>query len=406
MSNNFFDSILITDNEGKQPMSTVFGELTVGERRDDISVQFQYSLSAFDLEDPAGTLTGTGSVTHVTNKASINSGTGVGSAKLVSRDSVRYRPGHECLTMFTADFTTGESDTFQHIGLFNGNDGYYFGYKNDVFGVFRLNGGSEDFIPQSTWNKDKLDGTGDSEFTLDPTKYNIYKISFGWLGVAPIYFSVYGGHENGWIFCHVIDLTNTQSEPHIENPSLPITMETGRTSGTGSDMVLLTSSIRAGVIGEASEDNNSDRRFGAFNANVAVAATTITHILSLKSKATYQSKDNHVKVSIEIIVATNSAIKDVVFKAYAPSQVTLSTPLIYNDVNTAESVIQESKTAATITELSPPLDIAVVLSNSFRANTATKGFNMYAGNEIIFAIDMPAGAGGDISLQLNWVEGF
>ena len=403
MSENVFDK---ADFENKQVMNTMFGEMTVGVRADNVNVQFQYSISGFDIKDPAGVLTGTGAVNHVVNRASVESGAGTGTARLQTRQSVRYRPGHECLTMFTADFTTAEADTFQHIGLFNADDGFYLGYKDLEFGAFRLDGGVETFTAQSAFSEDMVDGTGESEFNLDPTKYNIYKISFGWLGIAPIYYSVYAGHEAGWVLMHVIDLINTQDTPHIENPSLPVSFEVGRTLGAGANLQLQTSSIRAGVVGETRDDDSSNRRFADFNVNLAVAANTITHMLSLKPRTTYQGKDNHVRSKVEIIVSANSGNKDVVFKAYSPSSVTLSTPLIYADVDTADSVMQTSKTAATITEISPPNDVALILRQSLRANVDIQGFDLYADEEAIFAVDAPAGGGGDMSIQINWREEF
>jgi len=409
MSNNVLPdplNVQLKDFEGKAAHNTVFGELTTGERVDDISVQLQYSLSAFDFADPAGDLTGTGSVIHSGSEGFVSSGVGVGTAKLVTKDSLRYRPGHEFLSMFTSTFTTGEPNTFQHHGLLNDTDGYYIGYDEADFSVFRLNDSVETPIHQSAFNKDKLDGTGDSGFTLDPTKKNFYKISGGWLGIAPCFFSVYTGAENGWVVFHIIDLVNSQVGPIIQNPSLPITFECGRTSGTGADLRVATSSMRAGVVGESDEDNNSNRRFGDFILNFTVAAGTITHLMALKPRATYHGKSNHVRSVVEIIVSTNQTNKDLVFKAYAPSSITLSTPLIYSDFNTEESVIQISKTAATITELSPATDVAVVLANNFRDNIEVKGFNLYNGDEAIFAVETGPGGGGDVSLQLNWRDEF
>ena len=403
MSENVFP---VGDFENKQVMNTMFGEMTVGVRADNVNVQFQYSISGFDIKNPLGELTGTGAVSHVDNRAVVESGTGVGSAKLVTRQSVRYRPGHECLTMFTAHFTAPEVNTFQHHGLFNGSNGFYLGFKDDVFGVFRLDGGVETPTSQSSFNVDKVDGTGDSEFNLDPTKYNIYKISFGWLGIAPAYFSVYAGHEIGWVLMHVIDLVNVQDTPHIENPSLPVSFEVGRASGTGANLKLQTSSIRAGVVGETRDDDSSNRRFAEFNLNLTVGAGAITHLISLKPRSTYQGKANHVRSKVEIIVSANSGNKDVVFKAYSPSSVTLSTPLLYSDIDTDNSVMQTSKTVATITELSRPNDVAIVLRQSSRDNTDIRGFDLYSGEEVIFAVDTPAGGGGDMTLQLNWREEF
>lgn len=406
VSHEIVGAVSITDAENKGAMNTLFGELTVGERRDDVNVQFQYNLSDLDLLDAAGALTGTGAVNHIVNRASVESGVGVGTASITSRDSVRYRPGHECVTMFTADFTAGEANSFQHIGLFNGANGFYFGFKNTEFGVFRLDGGDETFISQANFSGDKIDGTGISGFNIVPERYNIYKISFGWLGIAPIFFSVYAGAAKGWIECHVIDLVNMQDEPHIENPSLPISVETGRSSGTGADLTIQTSSWRAGVVGEAEEDNASNRFFGDFVLDVTKTSAAIDHLFSMRSKTTFQTKANHVKTKIKILVSTNSTNKDLVFSAYRLPDVTFGAGPTWADFNTNNSVIEVAKDTTLLTEVNPPIDVAVVQIARQRANTDIEGISLYAGEAVVFGVEASGASNGTVSFQINWVEEF
>jgi hypothetical protein len=42
------------------------------------------------------------------------------------------------------------------------------------------------WIASSAWNIDKMDGTGPSGMTLDPTKFNVYEIRFQYLGVGGV----------------------------------------------------------------------------------------------------------------------------------------------------------------------------------------------------------------------------
>ena len=396
-----------TDFENKTAMNTLFGEATVGHRVDDVSVQFQYNISAADLKDPTGGVTGTASLIHATNKAQLHTGTGVGTVELESLDAVRYRPGHECIAMFTADFTAGEANTYQHIGIKNDNDGFYIGYDETEFGLFRLNGGSEDFVAQDDWEYDKLDGTGPSGFTLVPTKYNIFKISFGWLGIAPIYYSVYAGAAKGWVLFHVIDLVNVQDTTHIENPSLPISASAGRTSGTGSDLTINTSSWYAGVIGSTNNAHKSDRHFGTFVLDVTKSSgTTMDHLISLRNNPIFQGKTNHIKIDVTIIVATNSTNKDLVFKAYELPDVTFAAGPTFADHDADVSVMEVAKDTTTLTEVAVPMDIAIIQKNDQRPNTQVIGFSIYPGRCVVFGVAAVSSATGTVALQVNWKEAF
>jgi hypothetical protein len=49
---------------------------------------------------------------------------------------------------------------------------------------------TEDFIPQTSWNGDRLDGTGSSGMVIDPTKGNVAEIGIQYLGFGTITFQV------------------------------------------------------------------------------------------------------------------------------------------------------------------------------------------------------------------------
>lgn len=330
---------VLTDREGKRPHATVFGELTVGERRDDVSLQFQYNNSTVDVME---TSSGTGATGNADSMASVSSGTGVGSAAIESKDALRYRPGHEAVHMATFLFEGNETGVDQKGGIFNGDDGFAVGYQGTTFGMWFLEGGNETFIPQSDWNEDKLDGTGDSDHVLNPAKLNIYKISFGWLGIAPVFLSVYAGHRKGWVLAHVIDLSNVDTKPHLQNPSLPIQVKIDRVSGTGTDLTIRTGSWRAGVVGESREDNSSNRPTSHTVLGVTqLALPTRTHLFSVTNKATFQGKTNHVTVELVVATFVNDTNKSVAF--FGTKGATLAGNTAFVDKDTENSVLEVSE---------------------------------------------------------------
>lgn len=84
---------------------------------------------------------------------------------------------------------------------------------------------TQNFIAQSSWNGDKLDGTGASGMTMDWTKGNIFIIGLQYLGFGCITFSIetytLDTTEYTTNIVHMIKLPNTLVVPSFSNPTFP-----------------------------------------------------------------------------------------------------------------------------------------------------------------------------------------
>lgn len=87
---------------------------------------------------------------------------------------------------------------------------------------------TDTFIPQSSWNgADKLDGTGASGVTLNPTKGNIYQIGVQYLGFGAVSFAIEAGlapNNADFVTVHIMQFPNALTVPHVTQPSFPFTM--------------------------------------------------------------------------------------------------------------------------------------------------------------------------------------
>ena len=181
--------IEIKDREGNTATLSHYDQFITGQRHDQILIKFNYSNSTHDV---ASTVTGNGATTNAASMAIISSGTDIGTAELKSLRMVSYRPAHEIYTYFTALFSGNQdANTYQSIGLFDDVCGFWVGYSGTSFGISRRNASTDNFVASASFSEDPLNGTGNSGFTLDPSKLNQYKITYGWLGIGPIVFSVY-----------------------------------------------------------------------------------------------------------------------------------------------------------------------------------------------------------------------
>jgi hypothetical protein len=77
-------------------------------------------------------------------------------------------------------------------------------------------------ISQSSWNGDKLDGTGASGFTLDPSKSNILFIDIEWLGVGSVRV---GFVINGQLItAHTFNNANSLTTVYMQTANLTYTI--------------------------------------------------------------------------------------------------------------------------------------------------------------------------------------
>ena len=78
-------------------------------------------------------------------------------------------------------------------------------------------------MTQANWNGDKLDGTGPSGITLDPSKAQILWLDFEWLGVGSVRC---GFVINGqFIICHTFTNANEITSVYMTTAILPVRYE-------------------------------------------------------------------------------------------------------------------------------------------------------------------------------------
>lgn len=79
-------------------------------------------------------------------------------------------------------------------------------------------------IPQSSWNLDKMDGTGTSGYNIDLTKMQMFYIDYTWYGAGAIRWGLRGTDGN-ITYCHRISNNNTNTEAYMRSGNLPARYE-------------------------------------------------------------------------------------------------------------------------------------------------------------------------------------
>jgi len=179
-------------------------------------------LSCVQLKLPAAS---TGTVAHTTNTYH------------------HYFPGQSHLILMTVALTdVSQQGVDRSWGYFDDRNGYF----------FRCNGGSLELVIRSdinktmqespsetvitTFNKDPIDGTGLSGFSIDLSKDNIYWIDFQWLGAGRIRFGTY--YKGQRIVIHEYYHNDNLGVPTARTGSLPFRLFTTGSGISSGETVL------------------------------------------------------------------------------------------------------------------------------------------------------------------------
>lgn len=393
-------------NEG---FISVFGDRIEEPRDDQISIQFQYGVSSFDVTT---SVISTGTIQSSNSLAVVASGTNTTSfAQIQTIDILPYQPGHESYCFFTAGFPGGSAaNSTQWIGLFNTTDGVAVGYNNTTFSILYLNNSVSTIIPQSSFNGDTLNGSGPSGFTLNPANINVFRIVYGWLGAAPILFQIVD--QNGtWITFHTIIRSNLTQGPSFSNPELQITSQVNKVGSTTANLSIVSASWNAG--NEVSLDPSPSQRYFSANnsSNPTLNATGIeTHILTIQNKPTFQGFTNKIHATITFFNGGGTSVNSLTSLIQLRSNATV-TGLSFSNVNTANSIMQFS-TAGTYVAGTGTL-ILIVPNNTFGSGPwnllqfqGNLEIILYPGQSLTITGISLSGAGNTVTASIGWLEQF
>lgn len=151
-----------------------------------------------------------------------------------------YQPGKSLLVFNTFVMAPAQTNLRQRVGYFGTDNGIYVQLNNNtvsfverslVTGVV-----TETVTNQSTWNVDKLDGTGPSGITLDITKAQIFFMDIEWLGEGTVRLGFV--IDGNFILCHRFNHANLITSTYITTASLPLRYEITNTGITANSSTL------------------------------------------------------------------------------------------------------------------------------------------------------------------------
>jgi hypothetical protein len=164
---------------------------------------------------------------------------------------------------------------------------------------------TESFIPQSSWNGDKMDGTGPSGVTMDKTKFNVFEVQLQYLGAGALVFKVEASHEGNnpdFVTVHSIQLPNTLTTTSFGNPTFSF-LASAYSSGSTTNLTVKVGSFMGANEGERKIHGD---RFSYLAQSTGVGASNYQALLTIRNTRWFGSRTNQ---SIIKILSVSGAIK-------------------------------------------------------------------------------------------------
>jgi hypothetical protein len=296
--------------------------------------QFTYDLAPVIMEQ---IVTGTGaSITHDgTNRCALmtfaSTPTG-GKAYMQSYEYLPYQPGRSQLIFVTFNMIAAVANVLKFAGYSDGVNGVEFQNNGTVnqFVIYSASSAGNETVTQSSWNLDKLDGTGASGFTLDITKTQILVIDIQalYVGRVRVGFDI-GGNI---IYAHEFLHANLFASPYIQTANLPVRCGMTCTATVSTTMNFICSAV---ISEGGTEDINVFGYTFQQDSGAISVGTGGTHMLSLRPRTTFNSFTNRTRVAyidVEIYNAGNQPVQWQLCVGQAISGTTT-----FNPVNTSYS---------------------------------------------------------------------
>ena len=221
-----------------------------GRARTSAPVTLFDSQNRYEKNDLFSETTATGgTVTYDANASTVQLNVTTSSGSEVVRQTYRsfsYQPGKSLLVMNTFVMPTASANQRIRIGYFSTQNGVCLERDGTSVYITRrtyVTGSVVDTrVAQADWNGDKLNGTGDSGFTLDLTKAQILWEDFEWLGVG----SVRVGFiiDGQIIVCHTFQNANNLTSVYMTTAILPVRYEiTNTDASTAATLKQICSSV-------------------------------------------------------------------------------------------------------------------------------------------------------------------
>jgi hypothetical protein len=284
---------VVTNEPYHSPARDAFGRWRVSNPLTLFDSTMQYDKGRLAWQE---TITGSATSVHDADGSCIDIAVTANSADKVTRQTreyMRYQPGKSQAIVMTFVFGNAVSGVEKCAGYYDDENGILFQQGADGSYNFVLRSSVSGTIintvvPQADWNLDKLDGTGPSRITGDPTKGNILYIDLQWLSVGRVRCGF--EFDGQVVYAHEFLHAGIISAAYMTTANLPLQYEIS-SDGTGGGSF---KTICSSVMSEGGFELGRGNKFGVGLGTAALlkSVTTRVPLISIRPKLLFNSITN------------------------------------------------------------------------------------------------------------------
>lgn len=370
--------------EIKQADLTVFNEEYIAVRSSQMNFKPTWGATTYRYKT---TITGTGATASETNgEFRLQTGT---TTTNVSSLETNQRGQYQAGTMGQAGVgfripTNPTGTQYAKWGYSDfTNNGFYFGIDTTGLYVAYITGGVETKVYQTSWNEDKLDGTGQSGLTLTPSNGSISQIDFTWYGYGDIKFSflIYNTNtlKTQKVIAHTLKINSSIS---IIDPNQPLKFEVGNGASSTTNFSLYIGGHQFSVLDGLSSPQK--RLISEFLSNYTTALNTNWQpLIAFRKKSTFNGRANSVNGSLENFdVSADGEVETRITIGGTTSNLSWGTPTGVPSTETAIETKVTGGTALTTSADGNPSDYGFVTANNKASALFEKDTNIILGDTI------------------------
>ena len=317
-----------------------FSETIVASRTPLIELSSFYQIS--NLRDivvtsAGASVTSSGGTYQLVTTATANS-----RVVLDSAEHGRYVPGYGGEVGIGVRFTTAPTgNQVCRWGIFDENNGFYFGYDSGgLFVARRRNGVELGKTYRNQFNTETLDGNGATANAWNPKRGNIYHIEFSWYGYGQIDYQIIDLNQTGKQGVIPAHQVRVSGQTSIANPNQHIRVELDN-DGTADAWNVDIGGRQYSVIGQY---RPVFRNTGDFRVSQSVGTTFVPLIACKRRGSQFYGYSCKIE-GFEVLVETN----DLIIQLRQNATVSGGTFAVATDHSSGESIMDFNTTASAVT---------------------------------------------------------
>jgi len=266
---------------------------------------------------------------------------------------------------------------------------------------------SEQWVYQSSFNVDKLDGTGPSGMTIDTETGNVFEVGIQYLGYGNVQMKIENPVTGQFFTFHRYQFANDRTTPTLLNPTLKVGW-VAASLGSATNLTVKGASALGGIDGLL----HPLSRPKAFSYQRGSVGATLTSVFSIRVRSAFRGvvQLSEVLPRIAYVSPEGTKAAEVKFLLNPTFDAGAAEP-DWQYVNETDSIVETDNTGETFTDTGDELASFVVAggtSGSLNfvdlAESSINPVHLERGDVLCIAARITGGGGTNVTASLTWLE--